>query len=136
VPLVGIAVQTLEGIMGNAHQLTRSQEIVAKIAEEELKVSALRAELETASGRLAELRRELAPLVPEGSQVALPADSADHLDAPVSNEEKIALFRSLFRGREDVFPLRWENSRTGKSGYCYAQHDVYLGGESPPESRP
>jgi superfamily II DNA or RNA helicase len=31
--------------------------------------------------------------------------------------EKIALFRSLFRGREDVFPRRWENPKIGKSGY-------------------
>ncbi len=30
--------------------------------------------------------------------------------------EKIALFRSLFRGREDVYPVRW-TSKTGKSGY-------------------
>ncbi|MBE1446130.1 TOTE conflict system archaeo-eukaryotic primase domain-containing protein [Paenibacillus sp. OAS669] len=33
--------------------------------------------------------------------------------------EKIALFRSLFRGREDVFPKRWEG-KTGKSGYSPA----------------
>jgi superfamily II DNA or RNA helicase len=32
--------------------------------------------------------------------------------------EKIALFRGLFRGREDVFPRRWENVKTGKSGYA------------------
>ena len=32
-------------------------------------------------------------------------------------EEKIALFRSLFRGREDVYPRRFENRKTGKSGY-------------------
>jgi hypothetical protein len=37
--------------------------------------------------------------------------------ATLSNEEKIALFRSLFRGRDDVFPRRWENQKTGKSGY-------------------
>lgn len=30
---------------------------------------------------------------------------------------KIRLFRSLFRGREDVFPLRFESRRTGKKGY-------------------
>ena len=30
---------------------------------------------------------------------------------------KIALFRSLFRGREDVFPRRWENPKSGKAGY-------------------
>ncbi|MCF7975727.1 MAG: DEAD/DEAH box helicase family protein [Phycisphaerae bacterium] len=30
---------------------------------------------------------------------------------------KIALFRSLFLGRDDVYPRRFENRRTGKSGY-------------------
>jgi hypothetical protein len=30
---------------------------------------------------------------------------------------KIALFRNLFRGREDVLPRRWENPKTGKAGY-------------------
>lgn len=34
-----------------------------------------------------------------------------------SAESKIALFRSLFRGRDDVYPLRFENRKTGKSGY-------------------
>jgi superfamily II DNA or RNA helicase len=33
--------------------------------------------------------------------------------------EKIALFRTLFRGREDVYPIRWV-SKTGKSGYSPA----------------
>ena len=30
---------------------------------------------------------------------------------------KIALFRSLFRGREDVYPRRFESRKTGRSGY-------------------
>ena len=34
-----------------------------------------------------------------------------------TQEQKIALFRSLFRGRDDVFPGRFESKRTGKSGY-------------------
>ena len=29
--------------------------------------------------------------------------------------EKIALFRSLFRGRDDVYPRRYENQRTGSA---------------------
>ena len=33
---------------------------------------------------------------------------------------KIALFRSLFRGREDVYARRFESRRTGKSGYAPA----------------
>lgn len=31
--------------------------------------------------------------------------------------EKIAFFRSLFAGREDVFARRWYSKTTGKSGY-------------------
>ena len=34
-----------------------------------------------------------------------------------SSDAKIALFRSLFCGREDVFARRWYSKTTGKSGY-------------------
>ena len=34
-----------------------------------------------------------------------------------SSQEKINIFRELFRGREDVFPKRWDNNKTGRSGY-------------------
>ena len=34
-----------------------------------------------------------------------------------NQEQKIALFRSFFRGREDVYPRRFESKRTGKSGF-------------------
>ncbi len=33
-------------------------------------------------------------------------------------EDKIKLYRSLFRGREDIYARRWEKS--GKSGYSPA----------------
>ena len=32
-------------------------------------------------------------------------------------KDKIKLFRSLFRGREDVYPRRFESMNTGRSGY-------------------
>jgi hypothetical protein len=32
-------------------------------------------------------------------------------------EAKIALFRSLFHGREDVYPRRFESRKTGRAGY-------------------
>lgn len=35
----------------------------------------------------------------------------------LSLQEKVALFRSLFKGREDVFARRWFSASTGKSGY-------------------
>ena len=36
--------------------------------------------------------------------------------APLTTDKKVALFRQLFRGRTDVYPVRWE-SKTGKTGY-------------------
>ena len=35
----------------------------------------------------------------------------------LSLQDKINLFRSLFKGREDVFARRWYSKTTGKSGY-------------------
>ncbi len=38
----------------------------------------------------------------------------------LSTSEKVALFRRLFRGRTDVYPLRWESKSSGKVGYSPA----------------
>jgi len=43
--------------------------------------------------------------------VAMPVDRRSPPEA------KVALFRSLFAGREDVHALRWDNERTGKAGW-------------------
>ena len=75
--------------------------------------------------RLARLRVEIAEL--EARLAEIEAQSAVAEDgprpaAPVTGlspaRDKIALFRSLFGGREDVYPKRWENARTGKAGYA------------------
>jgi superfamily II DNA or RNA helicase len=42
------------------------------------------------------------------------------VDAKSSAEEKIALFRARFAGRDDVYAIRWDNPRTGKSGWSPA----------------
>ena len=35
----------------------------------------------------------------------------------LSLEEKVDVFRNLFKGREDVFARRWYSRTSGKSGY-------------------
>ena len=45
-----------------------------------------------------------------------------------SPECKVALFRTLFRGRDDVYPRRFENPRTGKSGYAPACGNEWVRG--------
>ena len=46
-------------------------------------------------------------------------------------ELKIALFRSLFRGREDAFARRWQSAKTGKSGYSPACGNEWQPGVCP-----
>jgi superfamily II DNA or RNA helicase len=51
------------------------------------------------------------PLAPVASEPEPSRFSTDH---------KVALFRRLFYGRTDVYPIRWESKATGKSGYAPA----------------
>lgn len=43
--------------------------------------------------------------------------SYDGINNNSSPNDKIELFMSLFSGREDVYPIRWENKTKGNSGY-------------------
>ena len=58
------------------------------------------------------------------SQPALTASVPEPAPAPpgpsLSTAEKVALFRRLFRGRTDVYPVRWDGKTSGKSGYAPA----------------
>ena len=45
-----------------------------------------------------------------------------------SADEKIALFRSLFRGRDDAYPRRFESRKTGKTGYAPACANEWVRG--------
>ena len=64
------------------------------------------------------LDRQGAPF-PEPSHKPLIAHETGRPAPSPSPEEKITLFRSLFRGREDVYAERWEG-RDGQSGYMPA----------------
>ena len=82
-------------------------------------------ELERIEKRLAELAVERQAL--ESARAALAADRPGHTPAArfmltqqATPEEKVRLFRSLFRGRTDVHPVRWENKSSGKRGYAPA----------------
>ena len=81
--------------------------------------------------RLAELDGERAKLAHELETLEQKLKSGDHplgqpfrADAAVTNNssstEKVDLFRGMFAGRSDVFPVRWENRKTGRSGYSPA----------------
>ncbi|HEX5864508.1 MAG TPA: hypothetical protein VF014_09700 [Casimicrobiaceae bacterium] len=62
----------------------------------------------------------------EAARQAILAPSRTTTASPAT--EKIALFRSLFRGRDDVFPRRWQNLKTGKAGYAPACRNEWVRG--------
>ena len=64
----------------------------------------------------AENARLRALLAQHGIAVDEPENMSPRKPA-LSLEKKVALFRSLFQGREDVFARRWFSPTTGKSGY-------------------
>src|SRR6266568_1106157 len=55
----------------------------------------------------------------ENSPPAKTAETAPLVDKEERARQRIALFRSLFRGREDVYARRWENA-DGRHGYMPA----------------
>lgn len=82
--------------------------------EQRLKIAALGAE----NSRL------IALLESHGIDWRPPQQSAPVPHEPelsrLSTAEKVTLFRRLFRGRTDVYPVRWEGRTSGKSGYAPA----------------
>jgi hypothetical protein len=101
--------------------VTRDRSDPPEMVERDREIAAVRERLARLESEKAELRADLNRLLsaPETRKSLPPAG-----DPPVTNASspatKIALFRSLFRGRDDVFPKRWENTKTGKAGYAPA----------------
>jgi len=64
----------------------------------------------------------LSPTAPSHPTLTVqePAASPEPQRASLSTADKVALFRRLFRGRTDVYPVRWESKTSGKSGYAPA----------------
>jgi hypothetical protein len=91
-------------------------EINRLLAEAEENLATLNAHQAELLRQIAELQREKASLLPT-PETPLPPGGSLLVTNQSPQEAKIALFRSLFRGREDVYPKRFESLKTGKTGY-------------------
>lgn len=58
----------------------------------------------------------------------LPKNEFSELHKRSSPADKIACFRSLFRGRTDVYPQRFESRKTGRAGYSPACSNEWVRG--------
>nr|WP_244422896.1 DEAD/DEAH box helicase family protein [Bradyrhizobium sp. ORS 278] len=101
--------------------MTRDQPNLLGTTERDREIAALRERLARLESEKAELQANLKRLIsaPEAHRSPHLAGGVSVTNAS-SPATKIALFRSLFRGRHDVFPKRWENAKTGKAGYAPA----------------
>jgi hypothetical protein len=86
---------------------------------DEVSLSNLKAEIAELEQNLTRKKRQL-----EEAQNILKENPPDHSNAFSSEinkysqkKIKITLFRSLFKGREDIYAKRFESKKTGKSGY-------------------
>jgi superfamily II DNA or RNA helicase len=73
--------------------------------------------------RLREIASEQEPPEPQPSPTFAPTVSNG---SPAA--DKVAVFRKLFAGRTDVFPVRWENPKSGRSGYAPACANEWVRG--------
>ena len=67
--------------------------------------------------RIKELETENVELKRRLGEDVVPIKQEPYAMQTLSLQEKVGLFRSLFRGREDVFARRWFSKATGKAGY-------------------
>lgn len=85
-------------------------------------IAAIEAELAELESSQSELLLRAAELQHEKAALLQPSIPLDFNDKPTvtnqsSQDEKIILFRSLFHGRKDIYPRRFESLKTGKQGY-------------------
>lgn len=99
--------------------------LIDAIAAEELALEQLTAQERDARARLAALRAELDAL---DQRASVHPSQGVELAGPQSSADKVALFRRLFRGREDVFPTRFISKKTGKAGYAPACRNKFRPG--------
>ncbi len=106
---------------------SRREELLDAIAKEEARLDRLEAVEAEARTRLRVLRSELASLTKQARMQA-ELRLAPTPVAPQTPAEKVRLFRSLFRGREGVFPTRFVSKRTGRPGYAPACRNKFVRG--------
>jgi len=100
--------------------MTKPDDIANRIRREEENLARLEAEVARTRSRLAALRSELENDTPSGPSLTRAPTAHPDSAATMTSAQKVTLFRSLFRGRADVFPRRWESAKTGRSGYSPA----------------
>jgi superfamily II DNA or RNA helicase len=110
--------------------------MVSEVPDSAVDLARRVAELESENRRLRQLlgiegRPSAAPTWEPTLFTRQPAALEREVNRRSPPEEKVALFRALFRGRQDVYALRWENARTGRNGWSPAVKGGWVNARKP-----
>src|SRR6266853_1496866 len=111
------------------HPLAHCDAVLEELAGLDAETVALRQRLREIAARQDVLRSQLAatePIENASGNVAPPIEASPSL--AITPTAKIALFRSLFRGRTDIYPKHWTNPKKNTSGYAPACHNEWIRG--------
>jgi superfamily II DNA or RNA helicase len=100
-----------------------------KIENKKQELTQLRTELADTESRRQQLLQRISEIESDLSRSGSSYKNSTGIITNLSSiQDKIKLYRSLFRGREDVYPRRFESTKTGKSGYQPACKNEWIRG--------
>lgn len=104
--------------------MNNQKPIDAQIQSAEQELAVLDEKRKALQARIEQLKRQEQLIADE--QLLFGRLSESNVTNDSTQEQKISLFRSLFRGREDVYPRRFESKRTGKRGFQPACRNEWI----------
>jgi superfamily II DNA or RNA helicase len=107
------------------------QELLDEIKSEQRRLADLERLLRDSAATLERLRAELITQPENPSPQAAPpppVPTETGPQGPTTSQDKVTLFRTLFRGRTDVFPVRWESQKSDRAGYSPACANDFVPG--------
>ena len=110
----------------NTTKMVEREELERELAREEARLAELARKQVGLRERTERLRREILRL--GGKPQPTLCSSSPLATGPTTPADKIKLFRSLFRGRGDVFPRLWVNAKKGTKGYAPACSSEWVRG--------
>ena len=108
----------------------KQHSLISAIAETESRLAELDKERHKILAKLKSLKTELLKLANHSPDITSNTTNSPHdnISKISSPEEKITLFRSLFRGRVDVYPRLWISRTTGKKGFSPVCNNEWIDG--------
>jgi superfamily II DNA or RNA helicase len=101
-----------------------------QLARDEARLADIELERARVARRIVELKARLSAGIPPAGGPREPTrqSALSSHSTPSTSKQKVSLFLKLFRGRTDVYPTRWVNTKRGTKGYSPACSNEWVRG--------